>query len=470
MMKCQRCGAALAAGHLYCDICGSEYQIVPDFEPELEISIQETLSGLSESIQTQEAKLNDGQTTIKELQPESVARRPSKKWLAGILLCLMGLAIGAVFYGNSSGYLLKRAEAARSVEDYLNAADWYGKLRQKEPDVPRWYLEEARMYLHAEHFKEALDLGTQALKYEEKEKEAYELLLSIYLQQEDFQKMNDLLLECQNENILQEYAQYLALPPEADYESGYYESIVEVELTGPEGGRIYYTLDGTTPTSASMLYQEPIPMGNGSHSLKAVYVNLFGVCSNVLQLEYEIAATIPLVPVVWPQSGTYEQAENIVLEVEEGTEVYYTLDGSIPTTKSARYRSPLPMPLGESHFTFVAYSQQGIASKATIRDYLLNIKTGISEEEAGNLLVQEMIKKGLILDRNGALPDYYGVHRYFYNYPVLVENEHYYVFAEHYLENEINRRTGNYYAVDVMQGNCFRLLTQEDGSHRLREI
>ena len=106
----------------------------------------------------------------------------------------------------------------------------------------------------------------------------------------------------------------------------------------------------------------------------------------------------------------------------------------------------------------------------TERGYLLNIKTGISGEEAGNFLVQEMIKKGLILDQNGALLEHYGVHRYVYRYPILVEGNHYYVFAEHYLENEINQRTGNYFAVDVMQGKCFSMFTREDGTYHLATI
>ena len=49
-MKCQKCGATLASGHLYCDICGAEYQIVPDFEPEIEKSIAESLFDISTSL------------------------------------------------------------------------------------------------------------------------------------------------------------------------------------------------------------------------------------------------------------------------------------------------------------------------------------------------------------------------------------------------------------------------------------
>ena len=81
-----------------------------------------------------------------------------------------------------------------------------------------------------------------------------------------------------------------------------------------------------------------------------------------------------------------------------------------------------------------------------------------------------MIQKGHILDKNGALTGYYGVHRYFYAYPLLLGDKHYYVFAEHYLENEINQKTGQLYAVDVIEGNCRRLLKEEAGGYSLEEI
>ena len=46
-MKCPNCGNELKEGHLICEICGYEIQIVPDFEPEIENSITETLSTLA---------------------------------------------------------------------------------------------------------------------------------------------------------------------------------------------------------------------------------------------------------------------------------------------------------------------------------------------------------------------------------------------------------------------------------------
>lgn len=46
-MKCPHCGNELKEGYLICEKCGEEIRIVPDFEPEIENSITETLSTLA---------------------------------------------------------------------------------------------------------------------------------------------------------------------------------------------------------------------------------------------------------------------------------------------------------------------------------------------------------------------------------------------------------------------------------------
>ena len=49
-MKCPNCGEELKEGYLYCEQCGEEICIVPDFEPEIENSIIETLSAVAEHV------------------------------------------------------------------------------------------------------------------------------------------------------------------------------------------------------------------------------------------------------------------------------------------------------------------------------------------------------------------------------------------------------------------------------------
>ena len=51
-MKCPSCGAEMPEGRLYCEHCGQDIHVVPDFDPALEQqisqSMQEILAGLSE--------------------------------------------------------------------------------------------------------------------------------------------------------------------------------------------------------------------------------------------------------------------------------------------------------------------------------------------------------------------------------------------------------------------------------------
>ena len=63
-MKCQNCGNEIEEGHLICDVCGNEIQIVPDFEPEIEEEMEETLSTLFVELAQEEMPEVDGKEKI----------------------------------------------------------------------------------------------------------------------------------------------------------------------------------------------------------------------------------------------------------------------------------------------------------------------------------------------------------------------------------------------------------------------
>ena len=42
-MNCPKCGKELTNGHLYCEACGYEINLVPEFEAEVEESIAESM-------------------------------------------------------------------------------------------------------------------------------------------------------------------------------------------------------------------------------------------------------------------------------------------------------------------------------------------------------------------------------------------------------------------------------------------
>ena len=59
-MKCPNCNKEMKEGRLYCEYCGRDIHIVPDFEPELEYSVvrmaEETESRESDTIEKTDGK------------------------------------------------------------------------------------------------------------------------------------------------------------------------------------------------------------------------------------------------------------------------------------------------------------------------------------------------------------------------------------------------------------------------------
>ena len=49
-MKCPKCGNEMGEGKMYCEVCGEEIHIVPDFEPEIENSISDVLNNVADEI------------------------------------------------------------------------------------------------------------------------------------------------------------------------------------------------------------------------------------------------------------------------------------------------------------------------------------------------------------------------------------------------------------------------------------
>ena len=55
-MKCPNCGAEMEEGKLYCEHCGEDIHIVPDFEPEVEYNMEQTLSDIAKEMEPESAE------------------------------------------------------------------------------------------------------------------------------------------------------------------------------------------------------------------------------------------------------------------------------------------------------------------------------------------------------------------------------------------------------------------------------
>jgi len=120
---------------------------------------------------------------------------------------------------------------------------------------------------------------------------------------------------------------------------GTYTSAQAVTLTdGAAGAAIYYTTDGSTPTTASTRYSSPISVP-ASATIEAIAVASGCASSAVTRGTYEIAAPAPTFS---PAPGSYSSAQSVALaDGMNGTAIFYTTDGSAPTASSTLYTSPI---------------------------------------------------------------------------------------------------------------------------------
>ena len=70
-MKCPKCNQELKEGQLYWESCGEEIKMVPEFEPEIENSIEETLLNMADII---------NEVEVEDIKPyESVPQKKQKE-------------------------------------------------------------------------------------------------------------------------------------------------------------------------------------------------------------------------------------------------------------------------------------------------------------------------------------------------------------------------------------------------------
>jgi hypothetical protein len=123
---------------------------------------------------------------------------------------------------------------------------------------------------------------------------------------------------------------------------GVYNTTQSAVLTSSKtGSTIYYTLDGSTPTATSTVYTSPISI-TSSVTLKYFAKDQAGNVSGIQTVTYTIATNSPVLTISEP-GGTYNGAQTITLTVTDqvSATIYYTLDGSTPTTSSTVYTAPI---------------------------------------------------------------------------------------------------------------------------------
>src|SRR5207302_1865152 len=106
------------------------------------------------------------------------------------------------------------------------------------------------------------------------------------------------------------------------------------------GATIYFTTDGSTPTTASTVYTTPISVSSTT-TIKAIASAAGFTNSSVASALYTIQP-LAATPAFSPVAGTYSSAQSVTIsDATAGATIYYTTDGSTPTTASTKYTAPV---------------------------------------------------------------------------------------------------------------------------------
>ncbi|ULO09856.1 chitobiase/beta-hexosaminidase C-terminal domain-containing protein [Paenibacillus sp. 19GGS1-52] len=102
-----------------------------------------------------------------------------------------------------------------------------------------------------------------------------------------------------------------------------------------EGASIYYTRDGSDPTMVSTLYTGAIVVNN-TQAIKAIAVKMGYADSEMITASYTVEQVAA--PTASVSSGVVSTGTSVTLSsATEGASIYYTRDGSDPTTASTLY-------------------------------------------------------------------------------------------------------------------------------------
>ena len=430
-MKCTHCGAEIPDGELYCSNCGAEVQIVPDYNPLDDVLAQEVkgsidsytghlpvgegdrrrtqalrtetsgrrrteaLSG-GENIRRRNTAGNtrrdntDGgrRTEQEQMQARRAAeekrqqikkrqqmkKKKRRRMIIIITIAVVALAgiIGFFLYKNSYSGIVNSGYSYLDEGNYTEAETKFNRAISKDNKRAEAYAGLAKVYEKEGDLDKAEKVFLTAIESQKSNADLYKAAIQFYVDSDQTKKISELLDGCPD-SVLAEVKEYVSDPPKFSLDEGTYEEVQQVSLTS-DGDKIYYTVNGTNPTTSDTEYTEPILLNEGSNEVRAISVNKKGIPSLVVSKTYVIDIPVADAPAVSPSTGQYDRQMEITIQVPEGYKAYYTLDNTDPTENSTLYTGPIKMPQGQTIFSAVLVNGQGKMTQITKRNYVLELE------------------------------------------------------------------------------------------------
>ncbi len=469
-MICPKCGKPLKEGNMLCEYCGEEIRIVPDFVPEIELSIEESINNM---VMELNPEIGDGileETAeieiIHEAEEEGLLsdsallnKKLSVFYFIGILILVISLGIGAfimISHESSASYQTKIGDEKYAEGQIRKAIDYYQKAVDLEPSIIEYRMKLADCYMELDNIDKAIEVYKDMIVYDPTSPLPYAQIIALYEKEGMYDAIDDFLHHNANDEIRASFVNYLADEPQYSMEAGSYDENISITLTNEAAGTIYYTVDGGVPSEDSTIFTEPIVLSKGNHTVKAIFKNEYGVWSSVASKIYDIKSTAPDAPVISLESGAYTEPQVIKVTVPAGCNAYYTVDGTDPDRNSRIYGEPIPLEQGISHYKFATINNQNESSDIVEANYKLEVHTEFTEEVGLIYLYQYLVAKGYIIDLTGASKNYPGNFSYLYGELREIGEIPMYIYKEYYVYgSEARAMTNNIFGVDVNTGDVY---------------
>ena len=301
-MRCPNCGTEIPEGSLYCEKCGEDIHIVPDYDTKIDLNMDSALQKIGDQIKEDypvDHPVKRDASHRGETEEATRGARVRFYALVGALACLAVLTIVMVCVTQismkrdlSPEYQLDMAAKYRERGEYGRAIECYSRAMElRGEDAEILALLSDLYYLQNDSANYELTLrrilfsknATQEQLHLAKDK-----LVILLIKKGDFDGINQMLMSEEDSELSEKYSMYLAPEPILDLKEGAYEGIQSLRISCAGKGKIYYTLDGTIPGENSTEYTLPVILDYGDVVVKACMINEYGVKSKIVQANYQI--------------------------------------------------------------------------------------------------------------------------------------------------------------------------------------
>ena len=415
---CDHCGCAVPEGQNICEMCGAMMP-VRDFGSGA-AAIRQGRDGQSRpkspsgSLLTDnresDAQVVDEERRVRRSRPGKQEKKKSKPyhvarfnwalfWAVCLCVIFLGIVGGFAFLKLTDpgqlilarmGYEADETAMWELGNEYLDqgyiekAIAIEEEAWARDPDREDMYARLTQLceaYEAASRPNDAEQVYMQMVALEPENPEAYSNIVRIMLAQDRKMEAADFLQTAYeatgDTSFYTQREEMLPKTPTTTLSAGTHSLPRDVGLVSEEGYDIYYILgdDGVLPDDGT-LYTEPIHLEEGGWILRAVAVST-DLVSDELSSKFIITLPTPAAPKASLAPGKYEQRQRIRLRNmdEDEVTIYYTIDGTSPTSNSPIYTDEgILLPGGRVTVRAVAVNKYGKVSNEMSVELQINIK------------------------------------------------------------------------------------------------